>query len=103
MDDDITKYIRECHSCQTVKARQEKPSSTLNPLKFPLVPWVCVTLDFITQLPVMRKGHDAIMVVVDKLTRMVHITPTTTTCTANTVAELYRDYVFKWRSIKGRQ
>ncbi len=55
--------------------------------------------DFITQLPLTRRGFDAIMVVVDKLTKMVHIIPTTTTCTAVTVAELYRDHVFKLHGI----
>ena len=99
MGDDITNYVRECHSCQTVKARQQKPSGLLNPLELPMAPWECISLDFITQLPVTRRGYDAIMVVVDKLTKMVHIIPTTTTCTAVTVAELYRDQVFKLHGV----
>ena len=93
MDDDITTYVRKCHSCQINKARQSKPSGTLNPLEVPNVPWECITLDFITQLPVTRRGHDAIMVVVDKLTKMVLIIPITTTCNAITIAELYTDHV----------
>ena len=92
MDQDIATYVRECHSFQTVnlslKPRQEKPSGLLNPLELPMVPWQCVSLDFITQLPLTRRGFDAIMVVVDKLIKMVHIIPTTTTCTAVTVADL---------------
>ena len=96
---DIATYVRECHSCQTIKARQEKPSGLLNPLELPMAPWECINLDFITQLPVTRRGHDAIMVVVDKLTKMVHIISTTTTCIAVTVAELYRDHVFKLHGI----
>ena len=46
-----------------------------------------------------KTGVLAIMVVVDKLTKMVHIIPTTTTCTALQVAELYRDNVFKLHGI----
>ena len=99
MDEDIASYVRECHSCQTIKARQQKPSGLLNPLELPMTPWECVSLDFITSLPSTRRGYDAIMVVVDKLTKMVHIIPNTTTCTAVTVAELYRDHVFKLRGI----
>ena len=96
---DVTNYVRECHSCQTVEVRQNKPSGLLNPLELPMAPWECIRLDFITQLPMTRKGHDAILVVVDKLTKMVHIIPTVTTCTAVTVAELYRDHVFKLHGI----
>ena len=75
MDADVTKYVRECHSCQVNRARQKKPSGTLDPLELPNVPWECVNLDFITQLPMTQRGHDAIMVVVDNLTKMVHIIP----------------------------
>ena len=32
MGDDITNYVRECHSCQTVKARQQKLLGLLRPL-----------------------------------------------------------------------
>ncbi len=99
MDADVTQYVQQCHSCQTVKARQQKPSGALIPLELPMVPWECITLDFITQLPVSSKGFDAIMVVVDKLTKMVHIIPTTTTCTALQVAELYRDHVFRLHGV----
>ena len=102
MSDDISTYVRECHSCQTVKARQEKPSGMLNPLELPRGPWDCISLDFITQLPVTRRGFDAIMVVVCKVTKLVHIIPTTTTCTAVTVAELYRDHVFKLHGIPAK-
>ncbi len=97
MDADVTQYVQQCHSCQTVKARQRKPSGALIPLELPMVPWECITLDFITQLPVSDKGFDAIMVVVDKVTKMVHIIPTTTTCTALQVAELYRDHAIAQR------
>ena len=46
-------------------------------------------MDFITQLPKTPRGYDAIMVVVDKLTKMVHLTATHTTATAPSTAELY--------------
>ena len=98
MGDDVTQYVRECHSCQN-KARQTKASGALQPLELPMKPWECISLDFITQLPIGSRGNDAVMVVVDKLTKMVHIIPTTTTCTAETVAELYRDHIFKLHGV----
>jgi hypothetical protein len=40
-------------------------------------------------------GYDAILVVVDRLTKMVVTMPTNTTLTAEGTAELFRDHVFK--------
>ena len=64
-----------------------------------MAPWECINPDFITQLLVTSRGHDAVMVVIVKLTKMVHINLTTTTCTAVTVAGLCRDHVFKLHGI----
>jgi hypothetical protein len=52
-------------------------------------------MDFITQLPVTKSGHDAIVVFVDRLTKMVHFAPTFTECSAKDVARLFNDTVFK--------
>ena len=65
MDANVAQYVRECHFCQTNKARQAEPLGALQPLELPLVPCECVRLDFITKLPFSSRGHDAIMVVVN--------------------------------------
>ncbi|KAJ9515797.1 hypothetical protein QJQ45_008695 [Haematococcus lacustris] len=57
--------------------------------------WEHVSLDLITQLPNTTAGHDAIAVFVDKLTKMIHAVPTTTTVTASTLARLFFDNVFR--------
>jgi transposase InsO family protein len=46
-------------------------------------------MDLITQLPRSKLGNDAIIVIVDKLTKMVHYVPTTTTVTAPQISELF--------------
>jgi hypothetical protein len=79
---DIERYVLTCHLCQKNKARNTLPAGLLQPLELPLNPWHTVTMDLITQLPRTGKGHDAIFVVVDKLTKMVHLMPTTTKATA---------------------
>jgi len=53
-----------------------------------------VSTDFVTGLPKTKTGHDAILVFVDRLTKYVHIVPTTTKCTAKTWAELFIQHVF---------
>ena len=52
-------------------------------------------MDFITQLPVTAAGHDTIFVVVDKLTKMVHLIPTTKSCSAEELALLYQQHNWK--------
>lgn len=54
-----------------------------------------VSLDFVTGLPRTTREHDSIIVFVDRLTKMVHLAPTTTTVTARGTARLLFDNVFK--------
>ncbi|GJP37617.1 hypothetical protein CLOM_g22007 [Closterium sp. NIES-68] len=42
-------------------------------------PWQVVSLDFITGLPPTTSGHDAILFVIDKFSKMGHFIPTHTT------------------------
>ena len=51
-------------------------------------------MDFITGL-VPSRGYDAILVVVDRLTKMRHFTPCQTSCDAEGVARLYIRYIWK--------
>jgi hypothetical protein len=46
-------------------------------------------MDFITGLPKSQKGHDAILVVVDQLSKVAHFLPVKETITASQLAELY--------------
>src|SRR5262249_15336726 len=52
-------------------------------------------MDFITQLPLTRAGHDAIVVFVDLFSKMVHFAPLTTNANAPTVAKIFFDTVFR--------
>ena len=50
-------------------------------------------MDFITGLPT-SNYFNAILVVVDRLTKMAHFVPTTDTVTAEGLATLYRDHIW---------
>jgi hypothetical protein len=89
MDAEITRYVTGCDSCQRNKPSQQSTMGLLQPLPIPTRPWSQVSLDLITQLPRSKAGHDAIVVFVDKLTKMVHYVPTTTTVTAPQLATLF--------------
>jgi len=56
--------------------------------------WTHILADFITKLPLAQK-YDSILVVVDRLTKMVHFIPTTEKTLAEGLARLFRDNMWK--------
>lgn len=91
---DINYYVRTCLSCQRSKRVSGKPSGLLQPLHIPHGPWDSVSTDFVTGLPKTKAGFDAILVFVDRLTKYVHIAPTTTKCTTKAGADLFVQHIF---------
>ena len=89
MDVDIVSYVTGCDECQRNKPSQQAKIGLLQPLPVPDRPWSQVSLDLITQLPRSKLGNDAIVVFVDKLTKMVHYVPTRTDVTAPQLATLF--------------
>ena len=76
MRKDIDRYVDNCETCQRTKPRRDKTFGLLNPIPVPNGIWKSVTLDYITGLP-KTQGYDAILVVVDRLSKMTHYIPTT--------------------------
>ena len=58
-----------------------------------------MSMDLITKLPKTSKGNDAIIVFVEKFTKMVHYAATTTTCTAVEVARIFFDSVVRLHGV----
>ena len=54
----------------------------LKPLPIPSKPWESISMDLVTGLPKSILGYDALVVFVDRLTKMIHIAPTMTTVDA---------------------
>ena len=83
-----------CDQCQRMKNRAEMPAGKLRPNKVPERPWQHISVDFITKLP-MSKGHDSILVVYDRFSKMSHFVATTEKTIAEGLARLFRDNVWK--------
>ena len=64
------------------------------PNLIPEKPWMHILADVITKLPIAQE-YDSILVVVDRLTKMVHFIPTTEKTSAEELARLFRDNVWK--------
>ncbi|GIM07429.1 hypothetical protein Vretimale_11548, partial [Volvox reticuliferus] len=76
-----------------------KQAGLLQPLPIPVAPWESVSLDFVVGLPPSEGGNDAVLVMVDRLTKMVHLAPTTTSVTAEQTARLFFDNVVRLHGI----
>jgi len=61
---DIGKYIEGCNVCQRMKNRTEVPAGNLMTNEISEKPWMHLTVDFITKLPLVA-GKDTILVVCD--------------------------------------
>ena len=96
---DIIQYIAACEACQRNKSVNRPPAGLLQPLPIPESPWDSISMDFVTGLPLTPYGNDAILVVVCRLTKMVHILPTTTTVDSLQVAHLFKDHIWKLHGI----
>ncbi|GJV50414.1 putative reverse transcriptase domain-containing protein [Tanacetum coccineum] len=53
-------------------AKHQRPSGLLQQPEIPEWKWDKITMDLITKLPRSRSGHDAIWVIVDRLTKSAH-------------------------------
>jgi len=91
---EVKQYVEECNSCQRNKNHIEQPADKLMPNSIPKRSWIHISADFITKLPLVQ-GYNAILVVVDRLTKMVHFIPTTKETSVEDLARLFRDNMWK--------
>ncbi|KAL0294617.1 UNVERIFIED_CONTAM: Transposon Ty3-G Gag-Pol polyprotein [Sesamum radiatum] len=72
MKKDVAEFVAKCMTCQQVKAKHQTPAGKLRPLLIPECKWENITMDFIVGLPRTFRKHDAIWVIVDRLTKSAH-------------------------------
>ena len=85
----IKTYVGGCN-----KSQAQPPAGKLMPNSAPEQPWTHISVDFVVKLPEVQ-GYDAILVVCDRMSKMVHIIPTTEATSVQGLAALYRDNVWK--------
>ena len=92
---DVRTYVHSCDIFQCVKNSTQSPTRLVNPLPIPSTNWEFVSLDFIMDLPKTSTSHDAILVIVDRLSKIGHFLPTKTTVTAPKTAKLFLDNILR--------
>ena len=94
MQKDIKEYVKSCETCTRWKHDNLRKNVLLMPIPIPGQCWQVVTMDFISGLP-MSKGLDAIMTVVDKLSKRAKYAAVHTNDEATDVAKCFFDTVIR--------
>ncbi|KAJ4977200.1 hypothetical protein NE237_002306 [Protea cynaroides] len=90
---DVAKFVSQCLNCQKVKAERQRPAGLLQPLPEPAWKWDCITMDFVTGLPLTPRVVDAFWVIVDRLTKTARFIPIRPQYTLKRLAMLYVDNI----------
>ncbi|GJR45673.1 putative reverse transcriptase domain-containing protein [Tanacetum coccineum] len=69
MKKDIAMYVSKCLTCSKIKVEHQRPSDLLQQPEIPKWKYKRIAMDFVTKLPRTSSGHDAIWVIIDRLTK----------------------------------
>jgi len=94
MRQDILRFVAACETCQQNKYQALSLAGLLQPLPNPTQVWSDISMDFIEGLP-RAQGKNAILVVVDRLTKYAHFIPISHPFTAKDIADLFVQEVVK--------
>jgi len=90
----IGQYVSTCDLYLWTKPWRHSPVSELQPLSVLDARWNTLSVDFVVKLPESSR-HDAVMTIVDSVSKRVHFVPMHTTVTAEGVARLFLHHVWK--------
>src|SRR5258705_8373777 len=89
----IAKFIAGCDACNWTKTFPMQKVGKLIPNKVPDQCWQVISVDMIGELPD-SKGYNAILMVVDRLSKWIHAIPTVTSLDSAGVARLFLEHVW---------
>ncbi|GJZ77557.1 putative reverse transcriptase domain-containing protein [Tanacetum coccineum] len=93
MKRDIATYISKCLTFAKVKAEHQRPSGLLQQPEIPEWKWDRITMDLITKLPRSRNRHDAIWIIVNRLTKSAYFLAIREDFNTEKLARLYIDVI----------
>ena len=90
----IAKFITGCDMCNWMKTFPMQKVGKLIPNKVPDRCWQVISVDMIRELPD-SKGYNAVLMVVDRLSKWIHAIPTVTSLDSAGVTRLFLEHI--WR------
>jgi len=94
----IGQYVSTCDLCLQTKPWQHSPVGELQLLSIPDAQWNTLSINFVVKLPE-SSGHNAVMTVIDSVSKRVHFVLTHTTVRAEGAARLFLHHVWKLHSL----
>ena len=94
----IGQYISTCDLCIRTKPIRQALVGELHPLQILDSRWDTLSVDFVMELPLSSR-HDAVMTVVDSVSKRAHFIPTHITVTVEGAARLFLHQVWKLHSL----
>ncbi|MBW0572041.1 hypothetical protein O181_111756 [Austropuccinia psidii MF-1] len=89
----IKDYVSSCQQCSRNKNIHHKKVGLLKPLPIPNGPWICLSMDFIIQLP-LSNSFDSILVIVDRFSKIAVLIPTISSITSWDLSHLFIKNIF---------
>lgn len=84
----IPRKVDHCH-----------PADLLQLHDIPMTKWEITSMDFITGLPLTSQRHNAILVVVDKLTKSAHFIPVRDTYDVTDIARVFINEIIRYHGV----
>nr|GEZ15452.1 DNA/RNA polymerase superfamily protein [Tanacetum cinerariifolium] len=95
MKRDVATFVSKCLIYQQVKIEHQRASGLLQQLDIPVWKWDEISMDFVTGLPQTQRRHDAIWVVVDRLTKSAHFLPIRKDYSIGRLAEIFQQEIIR--------
>ena len=96
---DVDNYVKGCDVCLASKAIWHKPYGDLQSLLVSTHHWKDLSMDFVMGLPILtdwkRDSYNSILVIIDRLTKMVYYKPVKVTIDAPGLAEVIINVVVR--------
>ena len=81
------------------EGRASEAAVKIQLLPIPVWKWEKITMDFVTGLPRTRRQHDAIWVIVDRLTKSAHFLPVSNDGPLDKLAQIYVDEIVRLHGV----
>jgi hypothetical protein len=91
---DTIRFVRNCHACNINKIPRDKTPGLLKPLPIPEHAWQDLSVDFM-DAPMTKNGHDAMLVIVCRLSKKSISIPTTRKVDSRELARLFTQHVYR--------
>jgi hypothetical protein len=93
MHETMFKYVKGCTMC-AIRKPSNKKIGLYNPLPIPSTPWESVSMDFMGGLPMSRKSHHYLYVVVYRFNNMCVLIPCKKKFTAEQTTQMFFENVW---------